>query len=359
MKMMSRFFVLGLLFYSIGVYAGPGFFLPEAKDAPHEILGARSAVYRYAIFASDPTVVPETSYADELLKRKNRGNYIDLLSAHEILDCQAAKLKICEVHFAGSGTAFVVGPDRDHLLTVNHNLNWDKASYDLSLKSGERQDLQIHVGPDQAAISRNMFLSFVLFDSEGRIAFDTRFSGDSAYPELLGSGLMVNWTKSMLGDDAVDFAYIKLNRPVGETSLELSDTPPVAGETLSTLGFPEVTGSRRVLENKLNSDGISQFYSPGAVMPNDVVLKFMNGPEFLKDPEAELSDLRDKAPQIFFTDGECVSGFSGSPLINRQGKVAGLVVSKWNKADQPFYLPNNLIALKASWIAEMLQKYAP
>jgi hypothetical protein len=347
------FCVSFVLMASTAAFGAAGFHRPGNPNASPEIVNASKATYSYVLISNPPYSYPAKDY-DRLLKELGQ-NFVDELVRKEILQCQSDQKPTCEFPYGGSGTAFVVGPQRNRLITVRHNLELDVELHQKRLETELGKRMHIHIGEDEPTLSRNMSLNFQLYDRNGELAFDTRRPGDYARPEVLGFGEMVNWVKGFHGETTVDFVSIELSRSVGDVGLEFRTDRAKPGEKLAVVGFPRVSTTRSQLDSQPDSDGKSQYYSTGEVFTAADVHLFMTGPKYTSDPELEA-----QVEDVFlYTDSEAVKGFSGAPVIDESGKVAGILVGDWAIAHPVFYIPKNAIVLHSEWVTKNINKYRP
>lgn len=351
-RILSAFIGLSLA-VSSSVFADAGFNrLPDTK-APEVVSRAGKATYQYVLLAEPPYSYPSDKY--EYLLKNLGDNFVDELVRREVLRCKAENLPNCQFPYGGSGSAFVVGENRDRLLTVRHNFEIDIDRYQTFLKSPAGERNHIHIGNDEPTLMRNMPLHFQLYDQNLNLVFDTRRTGDFARPEVMGFGEMVKWEKGFHGETTVDFASIQVSRPIGEVSLELRRDRAKTGEKLWVIGYPRKTDTRVQLEKAPDSDGHSQFFSVGNVYSAADVHLFMSGPKYAPDPQLEAS-----VEKIFlYTDTEAVNGFSGSPVVDESGRVAGILAGDWAVSDPRFYTLKNAIVLNSEWLSKNLDRYAP
>jgi hypothetical protein len=340
---------------SLAAHAGPGFFKASSPQAPAIVREASSGIYRYVLLAANSPYIIAAKEYDAAIAKLSTGHFVDRLISQNVEACKAALASTCQIPYAGAGTAFITGPNHDLLVTVAHNLQTDAQRYHDYLDSPDGKAFHIWLGQDEETLMRNMPLNFVLFDAGGKPVFDTRSANDYANPEVMGTADMVNRIVGFHGQTPVDFVSIRLSRPVGNKSLALREDRASVGEKLTVVGFPEPTKTRQFGENVPDSDGIAQVYSTGAVLSVPSVLQFMYGPTFVKDAA------RDEkiASSITYTDSEAVQGFSGSPVLDEQGRVAGILDGNWSATPAQFYMPNNAIILHSEWLQKNFRKYAP
>lgn len=332
----------GLGFVGVRAKADAGFF--RTDEAPAAVEKAALATYRYVALNDPPLSVPKSDYG-VLVARYKENEFLKRLVSAELRECREKDLESCPISYKESGTAFVTGTSHDRIVTSSHNLDSDKRRYREFLGTPEGRLTHIYVGTDEPTLMRNMRLSFQLYDRNGDVVFDTRREGDFANPEVMGFGEMMNWKKGFHAnaesDSAVDFTSIKLSRPVGEVSLDLRKDLAGVGEDLFLIGFPVATRGRISQEHAPDSNGMSQYYSRGKVCKVATVLQFMFGPAFVADPARDAQI----AQNILYSDTESLPGFMGGPLLDKDGRVAAILVDQWGMSRKEFYTLNNGITV--------------
>jgi hypothetical protein len=167
-------------------------------------------------------------------------------------------------------------------------------------------------------------LDFVLEDHEGRVVFDTREALDHARVEFAGRE---SWVESSEGEEpsrvlrasASDYVQIRLSRPLRGHVFEWAGRDPVVDEQVYAIGWPTATQTRRPSFGEPDSDGRTMRFTAGSVtadVPFDIV--------DWKD-RREAFDAEGFQRTMFLTTADCELGMSGSPIVDAEGKVLGIL----------------------------------
>lgn len=219
------------------------------------------------------------------------------------------------VVFQGGGSAFLLGNAKT-LVTAVHlfegayfGREWDKVSNSPNIDD-----------PKTFPHLRNILNhppDFLLFDSNGRIVFDTRREGDSAEirffpPRAFTRKQKNNTLNSLLNIVNFDYFALTLNRNDLGTPLEIAEHAPRLEETVYTVGFPVKTQDRKRKHNAIDSDGFAIHATIGIV----------EGPDFIAEDLSEKE--RTLAKSLLLSDNDSVDGLSGGPILNASGKVVSI-----------------------------------
>jgi hypothetical protein len=347
--------VVAVVVFSLSVVsqAAPGFYGVDDPNAPKGVKEASQAIYRYVVLSDDqPKQIKKSEFESTRQDMKKMGFAGDLV-IQDINECERRSQEICVTDYFGIGTAFIVGENRDQMITVAHNGARDREKHLGYVQTPPGQRLWNFVGGDEMALSRAMKLRFALFTPDGKKVFDTRDKGDYAYPKILGNGHMVKMQMGMLEQMPADFMWVNLSHGVGNVSLKLRQSKPLVDEKLTIVGFPGPTNTRADLEKVPDSDGKSLFWSAGKLVDSQKVLQFHQGPAYGGLPG--YTEYEEQA--LLFTDADATRGNSGSPVLDENGEVAGLLVGAWGTFPLRYYMTNSTIVISTDWISENVEKY--
>jgi hypothetical protein len=321
-----------MLFYSgVQALALPGFYDPQAVDAPKVVKRIAPSVFE--IFSVDDDNFSNLSTPYLIALRKKWMDQEPLLAIPwgslppwnqkaylQLKFCEFFRISPCvgSDSFA-KGTAFSFlkpGVFATAFHVINSSLRSQYISqYLFNPKSPRFNLVDFFSGRYVMAVLGNnkYFNSPYGFDGEKVVV-----------PELfpfLSSGSL----------DGVLLSYpsIKKQIPV----LQPSPRGSQVGDKIYFLGYPVVTSNRRGKYNAPDSDGQQIYYTKGKVVP---LLEKL-------DDESQGHAYKDEMSQnLVVTDADCERGMSGGPAFNEQGQIVGITKAMFSKAT----LDSNLAAAR-------------
>lgn len=167
-------------------------------------------------------------------------------------------------------------------------------------------------------------LEFVLEDHDGRVVFDTRRMHDRARVVFAGAESWIRMADGaapprVVQASASDFVRIRLSRPLDGHVFEDAGRDPSPGEQIYALGWPSPTSTREPAFGEPDSDGQSLRFTAGVVtehVPFDIV--------DWKE-RTERFDAASFRETMFLTTADCELGMSGSPIVDANGEVLGIL----------------------------------
>ncbi|PIE22994.1 MAG: hypothetical protein CSA62_09685 [Planctomycetota bacterium] len=251
------------------------------------------------------------SFATGVFKLYTEG---ETASASQDLSSQRDSKRRSKRHYC---TAFLCGDART-LWTNRHGFPYIEAQEDWRF-------------PD---LRPGMRLEFQLRNRHGQVVFDTGRAGDYATVDFAGRESWVRMEggkrpAKLLQASASDFVRILLSRPLAGHVFEGRSQHPEPGEQVYALGWPKETQNRRPSFGEPDSDGKTMCFTAGRVT-DELPFQIVDWKQ-----RQELFDAGSFAKWMFLTTADCELGMSGSPIVDAQGKMLGLLSISFTRRNCP------------------------
>jgi Trypsin-like peptidase domain len=301
-------------------FAASGYVKVEEAQVPESVKTASKSVFYFSSVAGDSTDLKLSNLKDVNNFERRMKSYENSFALTQLEFCKKNNRSICHVFTSeGDGSAFVFR-DSHTVATSLHNVIEQMTAFFTELPCSSVEECRHNFNPLH---SKRLLMSLA---SNGNA--DPLFDGlqMTAYPKFF-SPIRYVLSHSIDGFDVAmgqwaDYIEIGISKDIG-VPLEPASTPPKIGDTVYIIGFPTKTDFRKDLGLN-DADGESKYIATGKI-----VSKKQSGID--DNLGSQFQSIQEKLILYVATDVE--DGFSGGPVVDRDGHVLGVFSRIYHKAE--------------------------